>query len=701
MFDWVFPHTLPLIVLLPFIGAAVIAVSGRKNGRLRDCIAICTAFFAFILSISLYPLVVTGQVVYELPSLMGQGLMFRADFLGFVFAVLASFIWLVATVYSSHYMRQQRANSRYYIFLLLSLGGCLGVFVAGDFLSLFLFFEAMTLAAYVLVVHSESEDALAAGRKYLYMGIFGGLCLLVTILLLAMHTGTTVITPNMERLADLGIMRWVLALLFFIGFGIKAGAVPLHIWLPLAHPVAPTPASALLSAIMIKTGAYGIIRVFNLLFTPTDEHSLLWQTTAQFGLWLIWIGVITMFVAAVLALVQQQAKRLLAYSSVSQMGYILMGIGSAAYLGFDGAMGFASFSYHLLNHAFFKAGMFLMVGSIYLRTHTLDYAKLGGLWRKFPITALAFLMAGAAISGVPGFNGYVSKTLLHHAIVSAWEQQYLVSLWWAEKVFVLTGGLTFCYILRLFVTLFLGREKENSHDYQSETLLERLIFVAFAGIILYGGLAYAQVIERVVLPMAAGFSYDAYGLNYVAKSNVWNAQDLGGIAISLGIGAAAFALLSRIGFNLPLPKQLSIEQLLYKPVLNFLLGAFMTIGRMLEAATESVLLGSVRPLAQLAGKTGNFDDSLLPGIGRSILAALLFAREQSYEFVVSKVSEVARYIQQAEWIAFFTLIKIDYNPRGDELYKRLTLMNLDLCLFIVIVTLVIIFSLRFLTLTPF
>lgn len=701
MFDWVFPHTLPLIVLLPFIGAAVIAVIGRKNGRLRDCIAICTAFFAFILSISLYPLVVTGQVVYELPSLMGQGLMFRADFLGFVFAVLASFIWLVATVYSSQYMRQQRANSRYYIFLLLSLGGCLGVFVAGDFLSLFLFFEAMTLAAYVLVVHSESEDALAAGRKYLYMGIFGGLCLLVAILLLAMYTGTTVITPNMEGLADLGIMRWVLALLFFIGFGIKAGAVPLHIWLPFAHPVAPTPASALLSAIMIKTGAYGIIRVFNLLFTPTDEHSLLWQTTTQFGLWLIWIGVITMFVAAVLALVQQQAKRLLAYSSVSQMGYILMGIGSAAYLGFDGAMGFASFSYHLLNHAFFKAGMFLMVGSIYLRTHTLDYAKLGGLWRRFPITALAFLVAGAAISGVPGFNGYVSKTLLHHAIVSAWEQQYLVSLWWAEKVFVLTGGLTFCYILRLFVTLFFGREKENSHDYQSETLLERLIFIAFAGIILYGGLAYTQVIERVVLPMAAGFSYDAYGLNYVAKSNVWNAQDLGGIAISLGIGAAAFALLSRIGFNLPLPKQLSIEQLLYKPVLNFLLGAFMTIGRMLEAATESVLLGSVRPLAQLAGKTGNFDDSLLPGIGRSILAALLFAREQSYEFVVSKVSEVARYIQQAEWIAFFTLIKIDYNPRGDELYKRLTLMNLDLCLFIVIVTLVIIFSLRFLTLTPF
>lgn len=701
MFNWVFPHALPLIVSLPFIGAAAIGLIGRKNERLRDSIAICTAFSAFALSVSLYPLVSTGQVLYELPSLMGQGLAFRADFLGFVFAVLASFIWFLATVYSSQYMRQQRAGNRYYIFLLLSLGGCLGVFVAGDFLSLFLFFEVMTLASYVLVIHSESEEALAAGRKYLYMGLFGGLCLLVAILLLAMYTGTTVIAPNMEGLADLGIMRWVLAFLFFVGFGIKAGAVPLHIWLPLAHPVAPAPASALLSAIMIKTGAYGTIRVFNLLLTPADQNSSLWQTTAQFGLGLIWVGVITMFVAAVLALAQRQAKRLLAYSSVSQMGYILMGIGSAAYLGFDGAMGFASLSYHLLNHAFFKAGLFLMVGSIYLRTHTLDYAKLGGLWRKFPVTAVAFLVAGAAISGVPGFNGYISKTLLHHAIVAAWEQQQLVSLWWAEKIFVFTGGLTFCYILRLFVTLFLGREKESSRNYKSETLLERMIFIAFTVIILYGGLAYTQVIERVILPMAYGFAYDVYGLNYVAKSNVWNAQDLGGIAISLGIGAAAFTLLSRIGFALPLPQKLSIEQLLYKPVLAFLLGTFMAIGRALETAAERVLLGSVRPLSQFAGKAGSFDASFLPGIGRSILAALLFSREQSYEFVVSRVSEVARYFQQAEWIAFFTLIKIDYNPRGDELYKRLTLMNLDLCIFIVIVTLVIVFSLRFLTLTPF
>lgn len=689
-----------LLVLLPFAGAIITGIIGRTNAQIRDCVATCTAFLSFALALSLYPLVAEGPVTYALPGLMGLGLFFRVDFLGFVFAVFASFIWFLATFYSSEYMKHEHAANRYYIFLLMSLGGCLGVFVAGDFISLFLFFEAMTLASYVLVIHAQSEEAMAAGRNYLYMGIFGGLCLLVAIMLLVVQTGTTLIAPNLEALSHMGSMRLVLAVLFFIGFGIKAGAAPLHIWLPQAHPVAPTPASALLSGIMIKTGAYGIIRVFNLLFTPHDGHSPLWKTTEQFGFGLIWVGMVTMFVAAVLALSQRHAKRVLAYSSVSQMGYILMGIGAAAYLGYEGAMGFAGLSYHILNHAFFKAGMFLMVGAIYLRTHSLDYAKLGGLWRKFPVTAVAFLVAGAAISGIPGFNGYVSKTLLHHAIVEAFEHHHVASLWYAEKIFVVTGGLTFCYIMRLFSTIFLGREKDSghAHDYQKETFLERMIFAAFAGAILYGGLAYSKIIYRVVLPMGGGFVYDSYGMKYVAKTNVWNAADLQGIGVSLGIGAVAFLLFSRIDFALPLPKKLSVEHLIYKPVLNGLLALFMTVGRVIEFVSENSLVGSVRPASWLARVTGSLDGNILPRIGAGVLQGMTVARDRAYTYVVANVSEAVEYTRQAEWMAFFTMIKVDYNPRGDELYKKLTLMNLDLCLFIVIVTLVILFSLRFLTL---
>jgi hydrogenase-4 component B len=376
---------------------------GRFREDLRDFVATGTALTAFMLTLALYPDVSRGTVVFNLPGFIGLGLNFRVDFLGFVFAALASFIWFLATFYSSEYMRHEQARTRYYVFLLFSLGGCLGVFLTADFFSLFLFFEAMTLFSYALVVHNQSDEAMAAGRNYLYMGIFGGLCLLSAMIILFTRTGSLDIMPNLEAAGTLGVLRYLLAVLFFIGFGIKAGAVPLHIWLPQAHPVAPTPASALLSGIMIKTGAYGIIRVFNLLLTPNDGHSSLWAITGEFGYWIIWIGIVTMSVAAVLALSQTHAKRVLAYSSVSQMGYILMGIGAAAYLGYEGAMGFAGLSYHILNHAFFKAGMFLMVGAVYLRTHDLNYEKLGGLWRSFPVTALAFLVAGAAISGFPRF----------------------------------------------------------------------------------------------------------------------------------------------------------------------------------------------------------------------------------------------------------------------------------------------------------
>ncbi|MCW3489180.1 complex I subunit 5 family protein [Dethiobacter alkaliphilus] len=687
-----------LVVLLPFAGALISGLIGRSNKDIRDCVATCTAFLTCVLAISMYPMVAAGEVSYALPEFMGLGLLFRVDFFGFVFAVMASFIWFLATFYSGEYMRHEHASTRYYVFLLLSLGGTLGVFLAGDFLSLFLFFEAMTLFSYVLVVHAQSEEAMAAGRNYLYMGIFGGLCLLVAIMMVTMHAGTTAIAPGLESLADMGTMGYVAAGLFFIGFGIKAGAAPLHIWLPQAHPVAPTPASALLSGIMIKTGAYGIIRVFTLLYTPTQGESPLWYTTEQFGYALIWFGMVTMFTAAVLALVQRHAKRVLAYSSVSQMGYILMGIGAAAYLGFDGAMGFAGWAYHILNHAFFKSAMFLMVGAIYLRTHSLDYSKVGGLWRRFPVTAAAFLVAGAAIAGVPGFNGYVSKTLLHHAIVDAWQAQGVTSLWYAEKIFTITGGLTVCYIARLFYSLFLGPARGDTHKYARETFLERTIFAGFAAFLLYGGLAYSNVIERVILPMSTGFVYNDYYLNYVAKTGVWNGEDLFAISISLGIGAVTFLLLSRIDFALPLPQKLSVERLIYKPVLNFSVNMFMAVGRGIEFVTEGVLVGSVRPSVFLARLAGSADAGLLPRVGEAVLLRLTQMRESVYTYVVSMVHEVQVYTREAEWVAFFTMIKLDYNHRGDHLYKKLTLMNLDLCLFIIIITLVIVFSLRFLTL---
>ena len=686
------------MVLLPMLGAVACGFLGRVNHALRDYVATSVALLVFALGLSLYPLVKEGVVTYAIPGFMGMGLMFRVDFLGFIFASLASLVWYLATFYSGEYMEHEKAQTRYYVFLLLSLGSCLGVFLAADFLSLFVFFEAMTIASYVLVVHSQSDEAMAAGKNYLYMGIFGGLCLLTALMLLFSHTGNLAIAADLEHLVSMGSLRFLVAVLFFIGFGIKAGAAPMHIWLPQAHPVAPTPASALLSGIMIKTGAYGIIRVFNLLMTPHASQSSLWNQTEQLGQVIIWIGMITMVTAAVLALSQSHAKKVLAYSSVSQMGYILMGIGAATYLGYGGAMGFAGFSYHILNHAFFKAGMFLMVGAVYLRTHDLNYHKLGGLWRNFPVTSLSFLVAAAAISGIPGFNGYASKTLLHHAIVEAAAHHGSTSLWIAEKIFVVTGGLTFCYIIRLFTSIFMGPAQPGRHKFERETLLEKLVFGAFSIIILMGGLAPTQMIKTIIIPMSNSFHYDRYAVKYLADLHFFNSQDLGGIAVSLGIGALIFIILARRKFVIPLPQKLSVEHLIYKPFLNGLMLLYVVMGRLLEAVVEGVLVGSVKPISAVVRAVGRFDGNTLVIVGASMQRNVLRLRDGVYNYTMKYVNEATEYTRQAEWAAFFTMIKMDYNPRGEYLYKKLTLMNLDLCLFIVIIMLVIIFSLRFLTL---
>ena len=690
---------IPLVmVLLPMLGAVVCGFVGRYNQSLRDYVATSVSLVVFAMALSMYPLVTSGVVTYSLPDFIGLGLAFRVDFLGFVFASIAALIWYLATFYSGEYMAHENAPTRYFVFLQLSLGSCLGVFLAADFLSLFLFFEAMTVLSYALVVHSQSEEAMAAGRNYLYMGIFGGLCLLTALMILFSHTGNLGIVANLEQLATMGQTRYLVALLFFIGFGIKAGAAPLHIWLPQAHPVAPTPASALLSGIMIKTGAYGIIRVFNLLMTPQTGDSALWGLTGQLGQIIIWIGIVTMVTAALLALAQSHAKKVLAYSSVSQMGYILMGIGAAAYLGYEGAMGFAGLSYHILNHAFFKAGMFLMIGAVYMRTHDLNYSKLGGLWRNFPVTAISFFVAAAAISGIPGFNGYASKTLLHHAIEDAAHLHGGMSLLFAEKIFVITGGLTFCYIMRLFSVTFLGPQRAGTLRFEQETLLEKLIFGAFALAILAGGLAPGRVMEQIIVPMSSSFHYDSYKVGYLLKLNFWNAQDLGGIAISLTIGAVIFAIMARRKFVLPLPPKLSVEHLIYKPALNGMMSLYTWVGRVLEGAVEGTMMGCIGPLCAAARIFGRFDAITLASVGSALQKKTVSLRDGMYDSLIGYLQEAAVYTHRAEWTAFLTMIKVDYNPRGEHLYKKLTLMNLDLCLFLVIVVLAIVFSLRFLTL---
>jgi hydrogenase-4 component B len=709
---------LPLaIVMIPFIGAALATPLGRLSEKYRDYLTLAVTAVTCLLSAVLFFYSWQETVIAKYNVGFGElPLYFRVDQLGAVFTILSAFVWFLATVFSLSYMTHEKRRNRYYTFYLLTLGGCLGVFLTADLFSLFFFFELMSVASYLLVVHNQSEEAISAGRLYIFLGIFGGLCLLGATILLNWYTGSVLIEPRLEELIIVPARILILVLLI-IGFGIKAGMVPLHIWLPKAHPVAPAPASALLSGIMIKTGAYGIIRVLTVIYTPSGEEAkTLWAFTEQIGYVMIWFGIATMFIAAVMALFQLNAKRILAYSSVSQMGYILMGVGVCAYLGLDGAVAFGGFSFHIINHAFFKAGMFMMVGAVFFRTGEIELNRLGGLWRDFPITSFVFLLAAMGIAGIPGLNGYTSKVLLHHAIVEAYEHHHLISLYWAERIFMLTGVLTTTYITRLFSSIFLGRKPEHLQPVAKEPWNEKAVFITIGAILLLIGTSPFLALERFITPLTKSFPFDAYSIKHLLEVNFWDIHDLEGMAWVVAIAAVLFTAGTLTGlFKVKLPAWLSIEQLLYRPLVSILLWTFTRSGRALELAVDNAYVNSPRLLTYYC-IGGKMLDSAADYLIVDTLEPL-----KKVSYTINKMEQQGNLfvmlMRQIGWMLlnlhkawtyylrtffyrsriffltiFYFLFRMDYQPRG-KFFMLVNTSNFEYYVIIFFVMLIIIMSL--------
>ncbi len=449
------------LVFGPLIAAALVRPLGKRWPGVRNAYVVAVTVLTLLGAAGLIPLIAEHhRIQSEVPALLGE-LTFTVDSFSMLFAIFTSFVWFAATLHSLDYLKHEKKHDRYHTTTLVVLAANLGVVLAGDLVTLYLFFEALGLVAFLLVIHTETDEAKKAAGKYFWMTVIGGFALVGGIFLTFALGGSGALEPLPAGHGD-ELLRWAAAILLILGFGVKAGMVPVHVWLPDAHPVAPAPASALLSGVMIKAGAYGIFRVVTALFRPevaeqVEEH--LWHFSEQLGLVVLWIGIATMFIGVFLALQQSNAKRMLAYHSVSQMGFILAGIGAAGYLGAHGAMGVAGGLYHVVNHALFKACLFLGVGAVYYRTHSLDLYHTGGLWKKMPITFVFMCIAAAGITGVPLFNGFVSKCLIHHAIVEAWEYHELASLGIAEKIYIVTCGGTACSFIKLIGLMFLGKPK--------------------------------------------------------------------------------------------------------------------------------------------------------------------------------------------------------------------------------------------------
>jgi len=545
-------------VLLPLAGAVgMIWVPERIHKIYMSAVA----GFSFCTTLILYVLVQQGAVIfYQGWWASPLGLQLFGESFGLLFAALSSFVWFAVTIFSTSYMDLEEGKQRFYFFFLLTLAGTLGVSLAGDLLTLLVFFELVSLAAYPLVVHKKTGPAYEAGSLYLYMAVAGGLSLVAGLALLFLDRGSVSLLLETDP-AGSGLYTYLGVFLMVIGFGVKAGMVPLHIWLPRAHPVAPTPASALLSGIMIKTGIFGIIRVINMAFSPGAE-GLIWGELEVTGLIIIFLGVATMLLGVFMALIQENMKKMLACHSVSQIGYILMGIGAAAYLGSLGAVGLSGAIYHTVNHALFKAALFMVAGAVYFHTRELNLYNLGGLWRKMPFTAAVALLASFGIAGVPLFNGYISKTILHHAIVEAAEHQNLRLLFTAERLFMLTGAGTACSFIKFFYLIFLGKARRTGEKIR-ETRPMQVGMAFLAGAILFFGLAPNLILQRFIDPALEIFILErAHIESHLLGLNFFNIKDLGIVSISLAGGFLIFYLGMRSGaFHLHLPAWMGGEYL--------------------------------------------------------------------------------------------------------------------------------------------
>lgn len=478
-----------VILILPFMASLIGWLIGRRNERYRDIFNVIVTGLVFIIVTWLFKYIHEPIEIY-ISDIMGTGLYLKLDIFRYVFLWITAFVWFLTTMYSTQYLIKYKNRNRYYSFFMLTLGSTIGIFLSENLINLFTFFEIMSFTSYLLVIHDEDEYAHEAGRSYISMAIIGGLVLLMGLFLLFDYTGTLNITGLQDKVKELDNIKYLITALIIIGFAVKASVVPLHVWLPKAHPAAPSPASAILSGILVKTGIFGIIIMSAFIM----KGDLIVATV------IIVLGFINMILGGFLALFQRNMKRILAYSSMSQVGYILVGLGLVGLLGDHNAIAIYGLLYHIFNHAIFKVLLFLCAGKIYMIIHDVSINKIRGFGCNKWILKILFTIGFFAIIGMPGFNGFISKTLLHEALSEAHHMYH--NIWWtiAEIAFTIGSSFTVAYLLKIFVTVFI--EEDDRYQGQYKEHIRKRAFVPM--IVLSGTIIFIGLKPSLVLNMLDG-----------------------------------------------------------------------------------------------------------------------------------------------------------------------------------------------------
>ena len=516
-------HFPVLAVMVLFLGAFLVEIFGSRNKYVRNTIAIVAASVSFCLIAYLVkPVLLDGEIIsywmgnWQPVSGYAIGIGYEIDALNLFFALLVVLTFLLSGIYSLRYMEQDHHLGHYYTLYLMLSGSTLGLVLTGDIFNMFVMIEIMTFAAVALTAfRTHRMVSLEAAFKYLVIGSVGSSFTLFGIALIYSRCHTL----NMAQVASILTGKLdpttLLAFAFmFIGLGVKTYIVPFHTPAADSYTTAPTSVSMIFSGMVNKAGVYGLLRLTYTLFHMMDQSSVQLLITI--------FGTVTMFIGVTMALAQHNFKRLLAFHSISQIGYVLVAAGLGTALGVTGSL------FHAVNHTLFKGLLFLCAGAMFYSAGTMDLDKLGGLSKKMPHTTICFLIGAFSISGLPPFNGFASKWIIYQAAYSKAVESGNFVYAIVTIVAVIVSVMTLASFIKVIESVFFGQTPESCKRVKEVPFSMRLPMYIMSALCVLTGVFYGSFEKHVLRPAAnALLNVTAYidamlGSGYAANAGIAN-----------------------------------------------------------------------------------------------------------------------------------------------------------------------------------
>ena len=551
---------LPIIsIMVLFLGAFLTIIFGSKNKTIRCAISliaslISTACIAFLVK----PIMIDGEIIsywlggWKPVGDFAIGIAIEVDALSLFFACIVTLTVLLAALYSFKYMSKDDTLEKYYVLFLMLSGSVMGLVLSGDLFNMFVMIEVMTFAAVALTAfRNNAHGSLEAAFKYLVVGAIGSSFVLLGAILVysKMHT------LNLAQLAaqlpqNLDATTIFAFALLFTGFGIKSFMVPFHPTAADAYMTAPSSVSMLFSGMVNKAGVYGLIRLTYMVFQCMGLSSM--------QMLLVLFGTITMFVGVTMALSQHDFKRLLAFHSISQIGYVLTAVGLSTALGLTGGL------YHAMNHTLFKGLLFLCAGAVLYSAGTTNLDRLGGLSKKMPQTTAIFLIGAFSISGLPPFNGFVSKWYIYQSTYAKAAETGNIGYAFVTIIAVVVSVMTLASFVKVSQSVFFGQLPKEFENVKEAPASMRFPMWIMAALCIITGVVPQYVLKYLITPavnaimnvatyvdsmMGSGFFTGQTGSEFVAPSaefatsGYWNPVSWLILFVVLLIGFAAVALL--------------------------------------------------------------------------------------------------------------------------------------------------------------